>query len=726
MGDKTINLVDIDGVARPVPESEVQYRLDRGWHLETAREVAGRATEAAEEEMYGGIGGAASATAGGVLRGATLGLSDVVATAAGGEDERRYLAGLREHNQLPSLGGEVIGGIVGLKLPGMPAGLASRAGTAASRTAEGAGTLAQIGAAARGAAAEGAIQGAGQGVTELALSEDPLSLERAISVIGSNGLMGAGVGGVVGGAGKGVEVGLRRAKTALDDIAGRGVGHLGEAEDLAKLDAKGLRAAHKTELEAVEAARVPQRAEVADEIRALRAEMKEKKLWLATKDADVKAIKEVREIGKISLEADKAIDRMLRNPKALAKRPERVLDGLQQQEHALEVLVGHGDNLRPIFAADSSGARAAALDYASTALEKNRALQAKLGELTGKPASARLDEITDRLAGLGQAQAKTPGVFGSIGDAAGGYALGAMSGIPFLGEAIAIGRVAAPLIKKLGVHSAEVAARGSKAVGALLDVTRKVTPAAPVLATKVLGSVRYAMSQDEKPARPAKGSRPAALADVYRARSSELRSHIETAPDGKPQVRMATRRKIAAQLAPIAAADPIAADRLETIAVRRLEYQASKIPRRPDLAGMQMGPDRWQPSDMEMRAFARHVAASEDPTGAVERLADGSITPEDVEAMSTVYPEMYADIQRQIMEQLGELRAQLPYQRRLALSIFSGVPVDPSLDPRVLAALQRTFASEPGTEGGTQAPAASPQFGSVTKPSPTPAQERGG
>jgi hypothetical protein len=48
------------------------------------------------------------------------------------------------------------------------------------------------------------------------------------------------------------------------------------------------------------------------------------------------------------------------------------------------------------------------------------------------------------------------------------------------------------------------------------------------------------------------------------------------------------------------------------------------------------------------------------------------------------------------------------------------------MDPRVLRILQGTFTAEEGSEGGTQAPRAQPQFGSVTKPEATPAQQRGG
>jgi hypothetical protein len=94
--------------------------------------------------------------------------------------------------------------------------------------------------------------------------------------------------------------------------------------------------------------------------------------------------------------------------------------------------------------------------------------------------------------------------------------------------------------------------------------------------------------------------------------------------------------------------------------------------------------------------------------------------------MRTVYPETFAQIQTRIIEKLPELRKTLPYNRRVALSIFSGVPVDPAMRPDILGVLQGQFESEPGTEGGTQQATPAPQFGSIEKPDPTPAQSRAG
>ena len=136
------------------------------------------------------------------------------------------------------------------------------------------------------------------------------------------------------------------------------------------------------------------------------------------------------------------------------------------------------------------------------------------------------------------------------------------------------------------------------------------------------------------------------------------------------------------------------------------------------------GPDTWRPSNNAIRTFARYVAAAGDPGGVEDRLADGSLSPEDAESYREIYPERYAALQRSILERLPELRESLPYAKRLSLSIFSGVAIDPALDPRIFRQYQAQFTNEEGSEGGTQAPAPAPQFGSVKAPEPTKAQER--
>jgi hypothetical protein len=89
-----------------------------------------------------------------------------------------------------------------------------------------------------------------------------------------------------------------------------------------------------------------------------------------------------------------------------------------------------------------------------------------------------------------------------------------------------------------------------------------------------------------------------------------------------------------------------------------------------------------------------------------------------------VNPERAQAFTQKIIAGLAQLDKPLPYHRRLALSMLTGQPIDPAMNPQVLAVLQGSFTAEPSTEGGTQAPKAQPQFGSISKPEPTPADRR--
>jgi hypothetical protein len=91
---------------------------------------------------------------------------------------------------------------------------------------------------------------------------------------------------------------------------------------------------------------------------------------------------------------------------------------------------------------------------------------------------------------------------------------------PFVGQAAAAA-VGARLGGKLAKGVAESAERTSKALGKFLDVASPVARAAPVLATKVLGAVRYGEPQPEPiRAAPAPKGRSELAARTTSARTS--------------------------------------------------------------------------------------------------------------------------------------------------------------------------------------------------------------
>ncbi len=568
-----------------------------------------------------------------------------------------------------------------------------------------------------------AIFGDELGLTRAAeLGADPITAEHAASSLSSKMLYTGEVGADAGTTGKALERGISKAGAALEEAKAA------PSIDLAGMSKKELRASRDAELGRIEAERVPQRQALADDIEAYRTQTSQDKIFLATKDADVKGIGEVRKMAKVNLEADKMFDRALNKGTGnLGENLRPALGALQQQENALVKISKSETELRAVFAADESGTRAAALDAIPATLERNRALQQRIKALAAEPASEHLSAIGDAL--TGDFAAPKQGLFGQAVNRA-VYAGATALASPFGHFAPAIGAKAAEWvsevgIRRLGASVGEAATRTKAAVASFLDVTGRTVPVAPVLATKVLANVAFAPPMAKHADMPP-SSKATQLADSYRKRSDELKSQVATGPDGMPQMRPEARAAMADRLAPIRAHNAILADRMETLGAKRLEYLASKIPRRPDLGVVHTGPDLWQPSDMEMRTWARHVSAVEDPGAIEERLAAGTVTPEDAEAYHTIYPERAAELKKQIIEQLATLKKTLPFSRRLALSIFAGVPVDASMDPRIMRVLQGQFQDEAGSEGGTQAPTANPQFGSIKKsmPEPTPAQHR--
>ena len=741
MGDVTTRMIDPHGVVRDIPAEQVSEATGAGFTPESDDQARVRIAKEIDHDRNTSFGGKFNAVAYGGLRGLTLGASDVVVRAFGGDAAAEYLNGIREANPGFSMASELVGSLA------LPGGIIGKGGTAAATE----GALGAVARSIRGAATEGALYGAGSGVSELALSDKPLDVERVASVLSSHMLYGGVTGGAVGGAGKLAELGLSKARATLAAREGRAV-----VDDLAQLDVKQLsaarrteidaiRAEHKLETEALESTRKVDRATIADDIASLRREVKESHQWATTKDVKL-AAREGRlsaaELGRMGAKAEKQLAGMLDNPIGLAKNPAKAIDALQRQEHGLVTLLDHADDLRATYVVDGlGGKRAAALEAAPKLLEKNRSLQERIAKsMEAHPpvptSSARLEAIDaakDALAGSASSLASVPQRM--LEGTAFGAVAGVVGNLAIPGAGLVAGIVGASVSKMLGEKvfgrlssaASGQAARASKVAQQFLGHAERGVKASVPIASRVLASTRFSegRNEDRKQSKQSKrGTHD--VGALFEKRAAEVRSLVEPGPDGTIQMREGARAKVAEHLSPIGLQFPLLADALEEIAARRAVFLADKLPKKPDAFAHQIGPETWRPSDMEVRKWARYVAGVEDPQSIMDRVVDGSVSPEDAEVMREVYPEMLADLQQQIIEQSSSAKKTIPYQRRLALSRLTGIAVDPTMDPRILAVIQAAHASEEGTDGGTQSPRAAPQFGSVSKAlgEPTAAQRR--
>lgn len=131
-----------------------------------------------------------------------------------------------------------------------------------------------------------------------------------------------------------------------------------------------------------------------------------------------------------------------------------------------------------------------------------------------------------------------------------------------------------------------------------------------------------------------------------------------------------------------------------------IQFLASKAPKEKTLSpGMPPVP----PSPVEVRRFNRYVRAIKDPTSILDDAYDGTLTPEAVEAVRTVYPETYASMQADIAERIGNM-AQIPYARRIQLSAILGQDVTGTMSPAMVLPAQQAYMPAPTEQKSQQMP----------------------
>ena len=128
-----------------------------------------------------------------------------------------------------------------------------------------------------------------------------------------------------------------------------------------------------------------------------------------------------------------------------------------------------------------------------------------------------------------------------------------------------------------------------------------------------------------------------------------------------------------------------------------VSFLMEKMPSNPNAGTQLMGlEDDWEPSDQEKAEFELYVRAVNDPMEAVENVARGMVTAEEVEALQAVYPGIYSKLQETIVDAIVENGADIPYDRRIMLGTLFDVPTDPALEGKFLLELQSNYAADKG------------------------------
>jgi hypothetical protein len=156
----------------------------------------------------------------------------------------------------------------------------------------------------------------------------------------------------------------------------------------------------------------------------------------------------------------------------------------------------------------------------------------------------------------------------------------------------------------------------------------------------------------------------------------------------------ATRRSIANSYEAVKYINARTYDKLIDKSFSQMAWLQGQLPQNPGIGTATNGFSDWVPTDEEITKFERKAAVVRNPMVAIERLKQGSITLDEVQALRAAWPEMYQDIVMTVAENMDSLQDELSYDRRVALSIFTGVPVDSTMRRTFIASIQGMYAKE--------------------------------
>jgi hypothetical protein len=275
------------------------------------------------------------------------------------------------------------------------------------------------------------------------------------------------------------------------------------------------------------------------------------------------------------------------------------------------------------------------------------------------------------------------------GDGGMGFAVGALSNVPVVGHAIAGTYAAAKSAKglyRMATNPVEAAATLAKLERAGARVSSAIDTA---VGTLVRGSVKASYI--------GRGEVAAGLASSFSKGHDDGARAYQKRVDllqklSDPQALMG---HVSQGMNGLQSHAPQTALATAATQSRAIAFLASKVEQHPPQGPLD---PKWTPSPTEVATFNRYAEAVDNPLGIIKQAAAGTITPEAVEAVRTVYPELYQQVVKTVTEKLSARMASgetVPYASKLGLTALVGTPMDATMTPGSVAAAQLVW-------GGTQ------------------------
>ncbi len=139
---------------------------------------------------------------------------------------------------------------------------------------------------------------------------------------------------------------------------------------------------------------------------------------------------------------------------------------------------------------------------------------------------------------------------------------------------------------------------------------------------------------------------------------------------------------------------PQATAAMQEAMVRGITFLGSKVPIQPDAAPLSA---KHVANTAQLAKFGRYYEAVQKPLSILAQIKNATITPEAVEAVSTVFPKMYTQMVTAVMDKVMDHQAKnllIPYKTKLALSMFLGQDLVDSLNNQSMQMTQTAMMTQ--------------------------------
>lgn len=137
------------------------------------------------------------------------------------------------------------------------------------------------------------------------------------------------------------------------------------------------------------------------------------------------------------------------------------------------------------------------------------------------------------------------------------------------------------------------------------------------------------------------------------------------------------------------------------------------------------------PPSVHSDIYNHVLRVAEQPLSVLHKVKNGTVIPEEVQAVQTIYPDLYQRLQNQITEHLVEAKANkatIPYRTKIGLSAFLGSPLDTTMTPEAIQSAQPMQQNQPpqGAQTGAQPKRSTSALDKMATMAQTPGQARMG